>query len=385
MKKILYKISKNMKKILIFLSLIVCAFFVGACKEVPIISYAHNYIDLALNENFEIKKTDIDVSNGDYDLSYLIVDENIAVIEEDVIKPIGEGETFLKIYLTNTPEVFVMIGGKINHKFLTENASVTRSNININIIENANYINKVIIDEKSDEVPQILYDSNIIDYDYKSGLITAKNVGSTEVVVNYKKCSTTFVVCVTSTIYATYMNAEDVEVFANSKGQFKFSIFPENANAYRFFTNDATLKVSPTGEFEILKNNNALVHYYFYTAEGIRSATKTFRVSVINPIKDIDVKITDTEGNIPTEYIQGNIYRIYLNIDTIEDTKIFFSSSITLTQWLTPCDEGYFAQFKFNASGDLQIVIDYSRTLMDYDNILKKVIDVEVSANVGGA
>jgi len=358
-----------------FLSIIfLCLMFFGlcACNE-AYISYETDSITLYENEVYYIDKDKID-TNSLENYSIISLDENIAKIQDFVIYPISVGSTTIRIGITEETffDITVTVGGGNMAKEVHVDSDVVR----INMGESLTALNKITTNEDCTEVPQITYNSDIISYDYTSGVITAKSTGETQVTIKYDKCETTFTVTVYNTVYTKLLQVTDNYIFTNSEGKLKFDVFPQNSNTYRFWTSSNDITILRDGTYQTKNPTTAVVFYQYYHDYNQQSEIKSFKVSVINKISDFDIEIYNENNSIAKSFILDKTYKMLINIpSSYTQNNFMFSTNIELKSSIEMIDEyTYSLQFKFNYIGSQFVKVTMIENL---GNIENKVIHEE--------
>ena len=348
-----------MKKVatylILILSLIMCA---GCCDE-PAISFAKDSITINIGDEFVIKDEDVEVVGSDKSYSLVIQDSTIAKLEGNRIIPLKEGKTILRINLKDE-DCYCDVELVVTNIIYATSATVAKDSVQINMLEDNVAHNRIFLNEGCNEIPELTYDQSIISYNYQTGVIEAKKIGSTNVVVMFDKCNASFVVNVVDIVYTMQIEIEDCKVFRGAEGQFVFNKFPALANTYEFTTQSSLLRVDKDGSYEAMQNGDAeVVVTYIKDAQGTREEVR-FVVTIIDPISDIEVGVTQTDYLPCYYYLVGTEYLMSINnIDGIAKEDITFDDNIEIVD-IVIGDNSAQVTFKFLQSGQVNINITFN-------------------------
>lgn len=371
-----------MKRLFLFiLILFVSIGFVGCGKAT--ISYTESDIVLYENQQYEIVTSNIKLSNKKKPYSITSLDENIAKIEENLIVPQSVGKTKIRLKINekkgNSFDInFEVKKGKIAKTASVKNSLVTIDMSNVSITD----VNKITTNSDCDEVPTITYDSTIIDYNYQSGVITAKKGGQTRVNIKYLFCQTHFDVVVKENIYVNSMKLNDCQVYENSQGKLDFQIFPLNANMYSFWSDSEDFVVYKDGTYES-STTNAVIKYQYYTKKNLKSNVYTVNVEVIKKLQDFDFVALDKNSLEKTQLLINNKYTLKIIVDRpITQENIILSNNLKTESELKYIEnQGYFIDFSVQDLQSNSITIEYSNTLGGVENKVQKTKNYSVHQN----
>lgn len=370
-----------MKKIfgLLILMIISTCFF--ACKKATI-SYVDSYIEIYENETFSIDTEKI-VNEKEHELNIYSLDESIVTISDNVVTPVTVGESAIRIEAVDNNKVFCDISIKVLKGKVAQSVSLESSTIRIDMGENKTALNKITINSDATETPQISYDSNIIKYDYSSGVITALAEGKTIVNIEFIRCKTSFEVFVSNTIYTQVLEVQNSEVFANSEGKLDFECFPANANTYRFWSNSQDITIFRDGTYTSKDKCTAIVYCQYFIEKNRQSEVKTFKVTVVDRVIDMSISIEKMSGGEPSVYAVGINYKLIIRPEqTYTQNNFTFSNNIDLVSDLHN-EGGYiYVFFQFKDEGDQTIRVTMTETRGNIENVITKTKDISVVANV---
>lgn len=378
-----------MRKILLFLCLIVSAFGFASCScssDKSAIVYAEKSISIYENESYTIDERNIEISGESTQYIVYILDENIAKIDNNIVTPVSVGKTKIRFQIEDKKDVFFDVDFEVKLGKIAKSVSIEKSMVNIDMSEGVlTSLNRITVNNESDEIPTIICDNNIVNYDYTTGVVTAVGVGSTIVQINYLKCSVFFEVNVTKNFYVTYMTANDCKVYANSTGKLPFQIYPSNANTYTFSLSEKDKDrddfiVYADGTYKSFGETNITLNYFFYTDKNQRSEMFSFDVEIVEKITDFEYVIKDEKGAICNNYIVDCEYTLIIQVDNELGTPAlqinggFAETSSTVYM----VGVGYQMRFKYNSIGTKKIHVTYLLSLGNVQNSFTKTIDLEI-------
>lgn len=378
-----------MKKLFTLFALIIlsCSMFYG-CGDNPSISCSEKEIKLYQNENFKIVDDIIKIENYEDGFEFEIIDDEIAEIEDDTIIPLSVGKTKIRFSLKGYKEVSCVVDLVVMEGYLAEWVSLDSYTVKINKELNDKATNKATVNSKCTEVPSVIYDSSLIDYDYKTGNITAKKIGVTEVIIKYKNVETKFTVEITNVIYTELITVDQyVKVFKSTTGKIPFQIFPSTSNSYRFWTNSDFLNITPEGYYEALSTGVSVVYYQYYTSYNVLSGLESFIVSVVDSSIDFSIKILDENMSGTNNFMVGKKYNLVIDCDQNIDINLFvISNNIELKSTINWVDnEGYVVKFEFLANGKNNISVTYvpSKSNPELQIVKSEIVTVYSNEDIG--
>lgn len=375
-----------MKKIALFIMILISSVCLVACGK-STISYTESSVKIYENEEYTIDENKVNISGKVKDYLIISEDENVARVDGNTIIPISVGKTTIRLKLNVKKDVHCDIDFEVTKGKIAKNASVQKSRIDIDMAdENITSVNKIVTNNDCDEIPVITYDSNIINYDYISGVVTALSSGSTKVIIEYKHCKTSFDVFVTKNIYTSLMIVEDMNVYENSEGKLDFSVFPSNANTYTFYLSEedkdrTDFIIYSDGTYKSQNKTKITLNYFYYDAKNHRSEIKSFKVNVVEKLTDFDVEFTDQNGAVVDNFLVNNTYKITIKIDNSLgapvlniDGNFVKKSSLQYVE-----NSGYEMKIQFDVTGKANININYNLQLGSVDNKLHREFNLDVN------
>lgn len=373
-----------MKKIFFMLCLIVLSFGFVGCDNSKI-SYAQSSAQIYENQEYVLSKDDIKITGKTKDYSVFSLDENIAYIRDFVVYPKASGTTKIRFKLNTKKDVHFDMDFEVKEGKIVKELSIEKTQIEINLSDESNTaLNIIAFNEDANEVPVVLFDSQIVDYNYKTGVVTGLNPGQTVVTIKYMLCEVSFNVIVTKKIYPTLLSASDQEIFVGATGKFEFNIFPLDATVFRFWSESKDLIVERDGHyyFENPTYTKTLVKYEYY--DGFKNPLKTgsFYVSIVDKVEDFDYEITDLYEKAPSNFLVGKTYLLTIKSTDDLDAKCFsFGSEIEIKSELQyVANKGLQTQIVFNNSDENSVLIRYSKTLGGVENTVNKVKTFAISS-----
>lgn len=339
--------------ILIFL----CSICFG-CKYDPSISFLHGNISINIDTNYTVDNDDVIIRNSKSDFEIIVLNKDIAEVQGKKIIPKSKGVTILRFQLKDNNSIKCDVELIVTNIIYAKNATIENDYIQINLRESTEEYNPITLNDNCNEVPNVVFNNEIIDYNYQTGKITAKSVGNTTVQVLFKGCNVSFDVRVVDTVYASYMNVKDVIVFTGTEGKFNFEIVPYYANMYSFFGDSDLIDVEKNGNFFAKETGNCVIYYEYYKDENT-SKLETFNVKIIDKIEKFDFTIVDkdTENSIDKLFVNRQ-YRIrFPSIDWIEKEDISISDNISFSA-IQSDKKGLYLDFYFKNTGENIICIN---------------------------
>ncbi len=309
-----------MKKVLVAIILILSALIPTACscgKDVCAISATQTEFSIALNETLNLNDC-VEFTGADgFSTSF---EGDLISVTNGVVTPLASGEVEIRCELNGYDDIYTTIKVVIRDVYLAKSASVNKQNIIINMGVASSAINKVEIEDNVTEEPQVIYDKSIIGYDYITGSITARSVGTTNVKIIYEKCSVEFKVKVENSIYLEYLSAEDETLYVNDRGKFNVTMTPSDANQYKFYSYSTILGVDSSGNYVAKGSGKAVVYIEYLAKNGNKVETKTesFNVTIYALPDSIDFDFLDKFGNEFDIFFKGEEGRIVLKLEDYE-------------------------------------------------------------------
>ncbi len=372
-----------MKKILFLLILIISAFVSTGCscgKEEPTISATRSHFSIALNQTVVIDDL-INVTGAERNIEYVLDRDNIITIENGVVTPLTSGNVAIDCRLVGYEGISTKINVHVRDIYLAKSAIIPKEEIVINIGNGKQAINKPVFSEKVTEIPNVIYDANIVGYDYASGTVTARAQGETTIKIVYELCTVEFKVVVQKIVYVDYIQEiSDKRLYVGDKGAFEFNIYPSDANQYRFYTHSESIKVESSGEFIALSPSTAEdIYCEYYSGPDTEPVTLTFKVNIYALPDNLNFSVVDEEYE-PISYIfKGETNIILFDFTEYELLENFtYSSNIeVLSSGIeTDSNGNKFILFKALESGLLQITISCNREIENIDRTLSKTKEI---------
>ncbi len=373
-----------MKKIILLLCLIFFSFgFVGCDK--PKISYTQSSVQIYENQQYQIDKNNVKISGKTSSYSVFSLNEEIAYVEGFIVYPKTSGVTKIRFKLNTKKDIYFDMNFEVKQGKIVKELSIEKTQIEINLSGQSNTeLNRITINADANEVPVVRFDSNIIDYNYKTGVVTALNPGQTVVTIKYLFCEVSFNVAVTKKIYPTMLSASDQEIFVGDPGKFEYNVFPLDATVFRFWSESKDLIVERDGSFYFANPTytKTLVKYEYY--EGFKTPLKSgsFYVTIIDKVQTFDYEITDENGVAPDNYLVGKNYLLTIkNADNLDAKYFSFGSEIELKSQLGYVEgAGLQVTVTFKNSKSKNVLVRYSKTLGKVENTVEKVKNFDVSS-----
>lgn len=369
-----------MKKLLnIALILILAIGFIG-CNNKPSISTQVKSIIIYENETFDLNKSYFQVKNSESDVNFAILDNEIAILNGLTIKPKKAGITYVRVSISD--EVFIDVKLIVLDGVVAKDISFEKYNITLNLVTNLVAYNKIKSIEEITEIPTIEYNSNIIDYDYESGKITAKSVGVTTVKLKFIREEISFNVKVDDIVYIQSLFINDVEIKNGSSGVFDIIKVPSNGNAYSLWVRDADkdiIDVTPDGHYVAKKDGTATI-FYNYKKDNTAVSQSTFVVNVVSSISEQLLTITDKNFSRVEKCFIDNEYYFVLNLPShYVASKIIASDNIVVTKVEYVENRGFIGTFTFKSLGEQYISTTYEQDIHNAENNTTYKCRIEVT------
>lgn len=303
-----------------------------------------------------INDEDVSIMHSKSGYECVIADESIATIENNVITPHKEGVTTLIIQLIDNSSFKCEVILRVTNIIYTDNATLEQTDVVVNLMKNNGELyNRLTIDDGANEIPTIQYDSSIIDYNYQTGLIRAKQVGITTVSIIFNNVNTGFRVQVVDWVYTQVIEVEDCSVFAGDSGVFEYVKFPSTANTYAFSSESDKILVGEDGSFTALKSGVAIVKCSYISEENGAPIEVEFTVSIFDKFTSFDLHITNVDGGACPFYLQDRVYRLHITkakMSQIERLSVGGPIDV-VSKTLT--EDGAIVDFMFAESGNIAV------------------------------
>ena len=347
-----------MKKIWSFLILIISMCFVGCGCDKAVILPTVDHIYIYSNENFSLNNSLVELKNIEGDVEYKIEDTAIAVIYNNSIIPQRPGETKI---IAVVGKLSCEIPLTVLDGLVVNSASLQYENIELNLSNRKVYYNKLECNNHT-ETPVVTYDENVISYNYETGLVEAKGVGSTMVTIAFKKVTKTFNVVVVDKIYIESMKVEDCSITVGDFDKFAYVVMPKDSNTFKFWSNSDLLNVSTDGYYQALKSGVAVVNYQYNTSIDNLSEVFSFNVIIREQAPLYSVKVTNNYYSEIDSVFVGDEFNIVVDL-----SKDYYANSLKiignveiLQGFKFVNNVGFVAVCKFNIEPSNQIiVVDY--------------------------
>ena len=375
-----------MKKIALILCILFMSLGLVACGKSSI-SYAKNNISIYENQVYEISSQDIKIEGKVKDYSIVALDTNIAEIDGFFVKPKNVGNTTIRLKLNTKKDVHFDISFEVKKGKIAKSVSLQSSQIDLDMSSGIfTALNKVTTNEDCDEIPEVTFDSEIISYDVSTGVVTAKKVGSTDVVIKYQFCETKFSVNVTEEIYTKLIVLGNNKVYENSRGKLDFQVFPSNANTYTFYLsekdkNRTDFIMYSDGTYLSYDATTIEINYWYYDAKNHKSSVQSFEVEVVEKISDFEVDILDENNVSVSNFFLNKNYKLNIKLGNDLDVSNFkiIGDLISKTDLKYLESIGFQKEFSFTTSGKSSITIVFEKTLCGVKNTIEKTLDLQVS------
>ena len=367
-----------MKKFLLCILLILSSICMFGCTKSSI-SYADSNVEIYINQAWELDDEKVSIVGKNKGYYIISLDENIAKVEDKKVTPMGVGKTVIRLISNAKKNVYFDIAFEVKSGHVALSARAQNPIVNIDLAWNSNtLINPILVNEDCDEIPVVEIDENIATFDYPTGTVTAKSEGSTTVYVKFKFVTAEFVVNVTKSTYTDVLIASDTQVYLNENGKLDFTIFPLNANAYRFWCESEDLIVYKDGSYSAKALTTAVVYYQYYMSATKQSEVKSINVEVIRKITAFDFTILDKSLGKTDTLIKGETYTLQIGLK--EDISLFsFSNNVNIKKSLSLDDFGYpVLEFSVDNIGIQEITVTYLKTLNGAVNKVTQSLEIKV-------
>jgi len=368
---------KKLYRILILLIICMCTCLGCSCSRNPSISFVESEIVVNVGNIYKIRSEYINISNSKSDYEMIVLDESIATLDSYTIIPFKKGETILRFQLKDNNKYKFDVKLVVTHIVYATSASVPQSHVVLNVNDKNNCFNTITLNDNCNEVPDVSYSRSIIDFDYTTGLITAKKVGQTRVVVLYDNVNVSFVVDVIDKIYTKQIEMKTRELFVGSIGKFEVSIFPDNANTHTFKSlNPGLIRVQSDGNYEVLQVGNASI-LCEYEVNDTEVLSKVFDLVIHEKVDNISFEVENLDKSSCIYYLLEKQYRLRISgVDEIHKNNLKFSSNINVSE-LNSDAEGLFADFYFKEAGNQNVTVE---VYIDDDNRASETNNLHVSS-----
>ncbi|MBE5738111.1 MAG: hypothetical protein E7354_00025 [Clostridiales bacterium] len=370
-----------MKKFLLLLILIFCSFAPSACscgKEEPTITATKLDYKVAMNQTLLLDNI-ITVTGTDNGYETIVSNKSVLSITDGIVTPLTPGETEVKCRIIGHDDKYVILSILVRDVYLAKSATIPKSEVTINMGAGKSAINKPQFSETVTEIPNIIYDTNIVGYDYATGTITARAIGETTIKIFYELCQVEFKVTVLKIVYTDYMSAEDIDLYVGDKGVFDFTIYPTDANQYRFYTFDNCLTIDSNGGFLAKNSSTATVYYEYYTSSQSEPIVGEFSVRIFELPDNLNFKVVDDNYDEIYYVFKGETHKILFEFTEYELLENFaYSDNIEVISEHIETD-GFgnkYILFKAIESGLLNITISCNREIENVDRILSKTREI---------
>ncbi|MGN0961317.1 MAG: hypothetical protein ACI4PF_03870 [Christensenellales bacterium] len=376
-----------MKKIVTYLILIISSAMFMACGKDPAIYYSRNEITINMGYNYVISSSDIQVRNSSSEYEIVSLDENIVEVNGYIVTPKQEGKTTIRIQLIDNNSIKFDIKVIVTNINYAKDVSVLNEKIYINI-NNTNIIyNPLTLNEGCNEVPELTYDSKIIDYDYLSGKITPKALGETSVIVLFRNCNVSFKVYVIDKIFTKSLVVEDCTIVEGYEGKFNFQVFPDNANTFNFFSTSNLINVSSDGSYKSLGVGEATIYCEYTTSLESTPILLSFKCNIIENFSDFEVEIVNVNnGQVSNYYLLESMYRLRIYAEGVSENNIKIIGNISSISNIKTDSSGLYLDFYFKNSGEneigvemsfdgVSVVLKHTKTV-----VVNRLTDIEIKA-----
>jgi hypothetical protein len=338
--------------------------FVGCGCDKAVILPTTDHIYIYSNENFALNDSLVELKNIEGDAEYKIEDTAIAVIYNNSIIPQRPGNTKL---IATVGKLSCEIPLTILDGLVVNSASLQYENIELNLSNRKVYYNKLDCN-KHTETPVVTYDESVISYNYETGLVEAKGVGSTTVTIAFKKVTKTFNVVVVDKIYIESMSVNDCSITVGDFDKFAYVVMPKDSNTFKFWTNSDLLNVSTDGYYQALKSGVAVVYYQYNTSKDSLSEVFGFNVIIREQAPLYSVKVTNNYYSEIDSVFVGDEFNVVVNL-----SKDYYANRLKITGNVDVLQDfkfinnvGFVAVCKFNIEPSNQIIaVDYIVGIQD--------------------
>ena len=373
-----------MKKLILFLILCVVSIgFVGCDK--PKISYSENYVSIYENQEYKVDENKISIAGKTNSYSVISLDTNIAKIRDNFVVPVSAGKTKIRLKLNTKKDIYYDFDFEVLVGKIVKNISCENNIVTLNMTETSNTaVNKIFVNSDATEIPIVRFDSEIINYDYTNGLITAYKTGQTVVTVKYLFCEISFDVNVVRKVYTESLKVQDQKIFKDSKGRFEYIVKPENATVLRFWSDSKELIVLKDGSYYFQGEvfDKVQVKYEYFKSETSGSSTGSFWVEVIEKAKDFGVRILDENNQNVSKFLEGKEYTLIIGVtQNYPNLSFDFSPNIICQKPLEFVENiGFKTTIVLSTNSDNLYSITYTNTLAGVENNFTKNLRFDVAS-----
>lgn len=376
-----------MKKYLSIIILILFSCVLAACGKDPSITYSRKSISINMGYNYVISSSDIELNNTNSEYEIISLNEDIVTVSGHIITPQKVGETGVRIQLIDNTKIHFDIKVIVTNISYAESAVVDQEKVYVNINSDLDIFNPITLSEGCNEVPELIYNSDIISYDYVTGKIVPKALGETSVVVLFRDCNVSFRVYVIDKVFTKSIVMEDCTLLEGYEGKFGFKVFPDNANTYNFFTTSNLLTVSSEGYYKTLEEGEAVVYCEYTTSLESAPVMINFNVTIISNISDFDVSVVNPENEQKKQYIfVEQAYRLRLGINNIDANNIKIVGDINFESEIRSDDKGIYVDFYFKNTGanTIQILVSFDGKTnvisKEFECKVNSILDIDIKA-----
>ena len=369
-----------MKKIINIAMFLILMLGLVSCGNKASISSQVESITIYENETFRLSKSYFDVKNYDGDLTFAILDKDIAYLDGLTIKPKKEGVTRIRVSISD--EIYCDVNLIILSGVVANNISIEKSSVSLNLITQKVTYNKIITNEEITETPIIEYNANIIEYDYNTGKITAKSIGTTTVKIKFIRDEISFVVKVEDIVYVETLEIKDVNIKTGSSGVFDILKIPSNANAYSIWVDEKDIDiidVTSSGHYVAKKEGRAKIHYNYKKDYASSPIVRYFQVNVISSMSETSLIVTNQNYYTCNKCFLNDEYYFVVNLPShYSPNRIIASDNIVVSNIEYVENRGFVGTFTFKELGSQYISVTYEQDLHNPDNNITYKCIVEV-------
>lgn len=372
-----------MKKYLTFFILILSSLVLSACSKDPSVIYSKDTITINIGYNYVISYSDIEVQNSSSEYEIVSLDESIAQVNGYIVTPKQQGETIIRIRLVDNNAVKFDIRLIVTDIKYAKSATIENEKVYVNFSENTDVFNAVTVSENCNEVPEIIYDKSVISYDYSTGKITPLALGETSVIVLFRDCNVSFKVYVIDKIFTKSLVVNDCTIIQGYSGKFNFSVFPDNANTYNFFSLSDLLTVSSDGQYNAKNVGTATVYCEYTSAIDTAPVLLDFQVTIIDNIQSLDMEIVDIEsGQKENYYLLEKKHRLRIYNCSIPSDNLSIIGNINMVSDIVSDSQGIYVDFYFKNTGENALKVDVSFDGKNVDLTQSKTCNVSTLSSV---
>ncbi|MBQ7352239.1 MAG: hypothetical protein IJW59_05230 [Clostridia bacterium] len=378
-----------MKKALMVVILIVFSFVGFACDKNASISFVHGNFSINIGQTYTFDSDDVKISGSKSDFQVFVKNTDIAEVQGKTLVPKKEGVTVLRFQLKKNAEIYCDVELVVTNIIYATNAVAEKDNIKINLREDSTAINKIITNVGCNEIPSVRYNSEILTYDYQTGLITGISEGETNVLVIFDGVYASFKVVVIDIVYVTYMNVSDCTIFEGSSGKFDFSIVPYYANTFFFSTDSDILSVDKEGNYMAGSIGTATVVYSYQKGEGQEYIVGSFEVKITEAIDELDFDVYENDDSLATYCLFDKTYRLKITLpEGFGKDNLQFSSQNINGGNIVESDGIAYLDFTFvkkiKTTIKVSIIVGNLKLDFEKDYNVYSYDDIEIRANYFG-